>query len=508
MKKAFVIIAILTCILMFSSVAQVGKSILNMDGTASKWTVGKENANNVAVVSDVSDDKVEGTGSLKVTVALRVLPNSWGTWTDISYAFPAPINLTGADDIRFKMKILQKPATLKVGKPPSYSRALQFTFDINEAQGDLWRYNEDLDIFYTPHRNEVAADGWFEFVIPIKSLRFPTWAASKDGIVNLDSIKSIAFGVHSDSTAADSIVFLMDDIRATKATKVGSTLVSFDGSASKFALDKQVPTNKFVLSDVSDDMVEGTGSLKVDVALRTMGASWGTWTDASLTLSPPLNVDGATELRFWMKVLAPTKWKKGCQFSLDLKDTSGFFFRWVNGGYYGLFIRKNDNPTIRDGWFEVVIPLNDMLAPSWNPPKYPDPLLKAINGIGFGVHNDSTASDSVTLLFDNLHATKAGNLTSVKREKDAVISGFELEQNYPNPFNPSTTIKYTLNSPGLTTLKVVDVLGRVVKTVVDQHQTAGSYTATVDMSGHTSSVYFYVLEQGGNRRVQKMMLVK
>ncbi len=86
---------------------------------------------------------------------------------------------------------------------------------------------------------------------------------------------------------------------------------------------------------------------------------------------------------------------------------------------------------------------------------------------------------------------------------------FTLSEAYPNPFNPSTNIQYTLSNAGVTSLKVYNVLGQLVKTVVDNlHQEAGTYTVHVDMSNVTSGVYFYTLEQGQNRLVHKMMLLK
>lgn len=517
MKRMLAFFAILMITCSLTSVAQsVGKQILNLDGTASKWAVSLASpAENKLVLTDENDDFYEGGGALKVDVAIRYQAASWGTWTDANYTFATPVDISGADDIRFKMKILTKPATLKVGKPPSFSRALQFTFDLMDSSAsgnDLWRYQEDLDIFYTAHRWKDAADsagGWFDFVIPIKSLRYPTWQPSTDGKVDLNRITKISFGVHGDSTAMDSVVFLIDDIRATKATTVG-TLINFDGTASTWVAGQMIATNKFVLTDNADDSYPGSPgtSMKVDVALRTMGASWGVWTNADYTFATPQNIKGATELKFWIKILTPTNWKKGCQFTIDIADTTGDFYRWVNGGFYGLFIRKSDWGTGDLGWFQVAVPLNDMLAPSWASPKKAAPDLGAISRVSFGVHSDSTKADSVVFLIDDLTATKGDNLTSVRRESDVALSGFELGQNYPNPFNPTTSIKYSLNASGMTTLTIYNILGQVVKTAVNQYQTAGSYTATVDMSGITSGVYFYVLEQGDNRASEKMMLIK
>jgi hypothetical protein len=86
---------------------------------------------------------------------------------------------------------------------------------------------------------------------------------------------------------------------------------------------------------------------------------------------------------------------------------------------------------------------------------------------------------------------------------------FALQQNYPNPFNPSTTIRYSLNSSGVTSVKIYNVLGQLVNTVVNNvHQDAGTYTVSVDMSREASGMYVTILEQGSRRAIQKMMLTK
>jgi hypothetical protein len=86
---------------------------------------------------------------------------------------------------------------------------------------------------------------------------------------------------------------------------------------------------------------------------------------------------------------------------------------------------------------------------------------------------------------------------------------FTLSPVYPNPFNPGTTVEYTLSQAGRTSLKVYNLLGQHVMTVLDNvYQTASVYRTTIDMSRFTSGIYFCVLEQGNNRSVQKMMLLK
>lgn len=102
-----------------------------------------------------------------------------------------------------------------------------------------------------------------------------------------------------------------------------------------------------------------------------------------------------------------------------------------------------------------------------------------------------------------------GGPTSVEPRPDVLPKKFSLSEAYPNPFNPTTNIQYTLNKSGVVSLKIYDVLGRLVNTVVDNaNQAPSTYTVNVDMSRFTSGVYIYVLQQGNNRLAQKMMLLK
>ncbi len=87
-------------------------------------------------------------------------------------------------------------------------------------------------------------------------------------------------------------------------------------------------------------------------------------------------------------------------------------------------------------------------------------------------------------------------------------SEFALNQNYPNPFNPSTVISYKLSALSHVTLKVYDVLGREVKTLVNERQNEGTHLAVFDAKGLPSGVYFYRIEFGGTSITRKMVLLK
>lgn len=85
---------------------------------------------------------------------------------------------------------------------------------------------------------------------------------------------------------------------------------------------------------------------------------------------------------------------------------------------------------------------------------------------------------------------------------------FMLKQNYPNPFNPSTAIDYTLNQSGYITLKVYNLLGQEVYTLVDGIQNAGSYRVIFNAKGLSSGIYFYRLKNQNTVQTRKMILLQ
>jgi len=88
------------------------------------------------------------------------------------------------------------------------------------------------------------------------------------------------------------------------------------------------------------------------------------------------------------------------------------------------------------------------------------------------------------------------------------IDGFLLEQNYPNPFNPRTSIQYAINSRQFVSLKVYDVLGSEIATLVNEEKPAGEYEVEFDGTELPSGVYFYKLQSGMFSETKKMIFLK
>ena len=114
------------------------------------------------------------------------------------------------------------------------------------------------------------------------------------------------------------------------------------------------------------------------------------------------------------------------------------------------------------------------------------------------------------------HSAQLGNftITSVRDPKTGFIPvDFELEQNYPNPFNPSTIIRYRIPAreddvAGLTTLKIYDILGNEITTLVNGKKSAGDHEVEFNGSQFASGVYLYRLSAGSLSQTRKMILLR
>jgi hypothetical protein len=99
-------------------------------------------------------------------------------------------------------------------------------------------------------------------------------------------------------------------------------------------------------------------------------------------------------------------------------------------------------------------------------------------------------------------------VTSVEEISSLTPKTYNLSQNYPNPFNPSTTINFSLPNNEFVTLKVYNILGGEVATLVNRELTAGSYEFDFNASNLASGIYFYELKAGNFAEIRKMNLLK
>jgi hypothetical protein len=100
------------------------------------------------------------------------------------------------------------------------------------------------------------------------------------------------------------------------------------------------------------------------------------------------------------------------------------------------------------------------------------------------------------------------DIVGVERNEKGVPTQFSVSQNYPNPFNPTTTIQYSVSSTQYVSLKVYDVLGRELSTLVSEVKPPGTYTVKWDAHGLASGIYFYRLEAAQFTETRKLVLLR
>ena len=120
------------------------------------------------------------------------------------------------------------------------------------------------------------------------------------------------------------------------------------------------------------------------------------------------------------------------------------------------------------------------------------------------VNTDGTARPALLWLADYIK----NNPTGVELQTTGVPTVYQLSQNFPNPFNPVTTIRYSIAKPSSVSLKVFDMLGREVQTLVNTQQAPGQYSVTLNAQNLGSGVYFYRLNAGTFTETKKLMLLK
>ena len=171
---------------------------------------------------------------------------------------------------------------------------------------------------------------------------------------------------------------------------------------------------------------------------------------------------------------------------IKLETASGFAFPEI----------KQAN-TVTNQWEELTFDFSGVDNPTdepWN---------------GITIFPDFRERDTETVtFFDNITFSEDGTVTSVE-DTDGIPNKFELSQNFPNPFNPSTQITFTLPATQEVTLKVYDIMGREVATLLNNtRQAAGVHAVTFDASRVSSGVYFYRLSTATNSITRKMTLIK
>ncbi|MEO8513383.1 MAG: alkaline phosphatase PhoX [Ignavibacteria bacterium] len=158
------------------------------------------------------------------------------------------------------------------------------------------------------------------------------------------------------------------------------------------------------------------------------------------------------------------------------------------------------NPTVNDLKRFAIFPKGSEATGGYFTPDF--------NTFFINVQHPSSGNGAPFNVSTTVAITGFPSLTGVNGEAGTMPSRFEIKQNYPNPFNPSTTIKFAVPKDGDVKIKVYDVKGQLVKTLVNQRIIVGNYSVDFNASDLSSGIYFYTLETPEFKETKKMVLVK
>ncbi|MBI5402033.1 MAG: T9SS type A sorting domain-containing protein [Ignavibacteriae bacterium] len=183
-------------------------------------------------------------------------------------------------------------------------------------------------------------------------------------------------------------------------------------------------------------------------------------------------------------------------------------FNWTYSMIYqGDFSTTYDPEYIDNSILEYDCALLDQVPPFGT--KYPVSYkIKAVDASlpvnKISVYSDSVFTTGITNdggMQEGAGGDNFGNINNIPKD-------FRLSQNYPNPFNPVTNIKYDLPKDVMVNIKVYDLLGKEIKTLVNEFKQAGSYLVSFNGSEFASGIYFYRIQAGSFTQVKRMVLIK
>jgi hypothetical protein len=497
--------ALVPLVLAAGTVLVAQTPIIDFDQTATKWVVLLHSPGvNEFSLTDTTD-AYQGAGSLKVTAKFLTFPSNNQAFGTAEYIFSEPLNISGADEIRFRIKILS---------PSTVNRSMQWFFEFTDkpegaAENERWMYGPDYDIPYIP-----ADSAWHMVVILFSRLYRVPDISSVNGLFDKESVVSLGFDLRGDGTAPDSIRFLIDDLIATKTVQEFQ-LVSFDDVNPGNGWQSN-ELNPWELTIDTENKYEGAGSLDVMMDIREF-EDWGAEAEVGWGHEAPgINLTGITELRFRIHVLSPPTMVHATRFYLwflDQPEGEANGEVWTTYPTYSVMTDEDKNGY----WNEVVVPMDQFVFASWNADNGTvnnevfdlDAIVQT--NLNVGADNPPGEPDAVEFLIDDLWAT-TGDATTVgvtDRNAPQTPEDFRLEQNAPNPFNPTTFLHYRIARSGRVHLNVFDCRGKLVKTLVNgETRSPGSYSMQVNLSDQPSGIYFYSLEQDGRALTRKMTLLK
>lgn len=264
------------------------------------------------------------------------------------------------------------------------------------------------------------------------------------------------------------------------------------------------PEQRVVIDEKFDDAQFPPNGWTVNQTHQTNTWMAGNITDHNFSSIDPTNVNSA--ICPWIAA-DQNEWLITPSFALasgtaTVEFYAGYSTDWLAYATLKLQISTNGGTN----WTQIWEAVNDGQPWSW---RYQNvDITQYANNPNMKLAWQYVGNDGDATAIDNVKLTGFVNVTDVKEENEKIPSTYELSQNYPNPFNPTTKINYSIPISSKVSLIVYDILGREVKSLVNEFQNAGSYSIYFNAEGLSSGVYFYRLTSGQFSETRKLIILR
>jgi photosystem II stability/assembly factor-like uncharacterized protein len=221
----------------------------------------------------------------------------------------------------------------------------------------------------------------------------------------------------------------------------------------------------------------------------------------------------------------PLNYPSGQSLAISGNNIFAGTLRHFNGTFYGIYLSTNNGTTWsqtnlnNQDIFSLAVNGNNVFAGALSPNSF---YVSNDNGTNWIQRNEGliiTSRVDGLMIFNNyifagtwgngVWRRPLGELIGIKPISEQIPSHFDLEQNYPNPFNPTTKIQFDISEThSNASLRIYDILGREMETIVNEQLNAGTYEVEWNASNYPSGVYYYKLIVGDYTDTKKMVLVK